>query len=151
MLQSHYCFSGDIGTKNSLLLNAPSVLQEADFLVMESTYGNRNHDDSSPKDELANVIIDTLYAKGNLIIPSFAVGRAQEIMHLCNMLKKEIRIPPVPVYMDSPMGAAATHILEKYPQWHKLTTEESNAVFNDINIITDYLSLIHISEPTRRS
>ncbi len=131
-------FSGDIGRKESLLLNAPSVLEEADFLLMESTYGDRLHSTSSTKDQLAEVINDTVHQKGNLLIPSFAVGRAQELMHLVNQLKKENRIPNIPVFMDSPMGANATEILHKYPAWHKLSEKECYAVCNDIQIITDY-------------
>jgi metallo-beta-lactamase family protein len=131
-------FSGDIGRSRNGIMNPPSIIEEADFLVMESTYGDRLHSAVSAKDELAEIINDTLHNKGNLLIPSFAVGRAQEIMNMVNQLKKEIRIPNVPVYMDSPMGADATKILHKYPEWHKFSSEECNAVCHDIKIITDF-------------
>lgn len=137
-------FSGDIGRKESLIMNEPCVLEEADFLVMESTYGDRLHPTTSAKEELADVINDTIHNKGNLLIPSFAVGRAQELMHLINQLKKEIRIPNIPVYMDSPMGSDATKILHKYPAWHKLSEDECHAVCNDIHIITDFHDTLKI-------
>ena len=119
-------------------MNPPSIIAEADFIVMESTYGDRLHGTIPPKDELADIINDTIHNKGNLLIPSFAVGRAQELMHLINQLKKEIRIPNIPVYMDSPMGSDATKVLHKYPAWHKLSEEECHSVCNDIHIITDF-------------
>lgn len=131
-------FSGDIGRNNSELMLPPETINECDFLIMESTYGDRNHKITTSKEELADVINDSIRAKGNLLIPSFAVGRAQELMHLINELKKEIRIPDIPVYMDSPMGASATKVLSKYPAWHKLTSEQCNAVFENIHIITDF-------------
>jgi metallo-beta-lactamase family protein len=131
-------FSGDIGRSNDDIMKAPSVIEEADFLVMESTYGDRLHGSVLAKDELGDIINDTIHQNGNLLIPSFAVGRAQELMHLVNQLKKEIRIPNAPVFMDSPMGADATKVLHRYPAWHKLTEEQCHAVCHDINIITDF-------------
>ena len=131
-------FSGDIGRKNAEILNDPSLLEEADFLVMESTYGDRLHPTTSVRDELADIINDTIHSKGNLLIPSFAVGRAQDLMHIINDLKKEIRIPDIPVYMDSPMGADATRVLHKFPDWHKLSKEECDAVCHNISIIRDF-------------
>ncbi len=131
-------FSGDIGRTHDEILNPPSVIEGADFLVMESTYGDRLHGTIPVRDELAKIINDTIHEKGNLLIPSFAVGRAQQLMHIVNQLKKEIHIPNVPVFMDSPMGASATKVLHKYPAWHKLSEEECHAVCHDINIITDF-------------
>jgi metallo-beta-lactamase family protein len=137
-------FSGDIGRSNDDIMKAPSMVDEADFLVMESTYGDRLHGTTPAKDELADIINDTIHQNGNLLIPSFAVGRAQELMHLVNQLKKEIRMPNVPVFMDSPMGADATKLLHKYPSWHKLSEEECRAVSHDINIITDFHDTLKI-------
>ncbi len=137
-------FSGDIGRSDSELMLAPTIMRECDFLIMESTYGDRNHKDVSARVELETVINDTIHEKGNLLIPSFAVGRAQELMHLINELKKEIRIPNIPVYMDSPMGASATNLLAKFPSWHKLTPEQCHAVFHNIHIITDFKETLKV-------
>ncbi|TAL57194.1 MAG: MBL fold metallo-hydrolase [Bacteroidetes bacterium] len=137
-------FSGDIGRNKDEIMNPPSIIEEADFLVMESTYGDRLHGTALAKDELADIINDTIHQNGNLVIPSFAVGRAQELMHLVNQLKKEIRIPNVPVFMDSPMGADATKVLHRYPAWHKLTEEQCHSVCHDINIITDFHDTLKI-------
>lgn len=127
-------FSGDIGRENSGLLAPPSMIKEVDYLIMESTYGNRLHDPEHPREQLAGVINDTLYKKGNLLIPSFAVGRAQELMLMINELKEEVKIPDVPVYLDSPMGADATEILCRHAQWHKLTEHQCMGICNDITI-----------------
>ncbi|MFZ5999296.1 MAG: MBL fold metallo-hydrolase RNA specificity domain-containing protein [Bacteroidota bacterium] len=128
-------FSGDLGRPISTLLHTPSPLQRADYLIMESTYGDRVHPAVQSIDELADVIVDTMHQKGNLLIPSFAVGRAQELMHLINELKRSNRIPDVPVYMDSPMGASATEIFRRYPSWHKLSPDQCESIFSRIKII----------------
>lgn len=139
-------FSGDLGRPVSTLLREPAKPSPADFVIMESTYGDRLHSELSTDDQLCDVIIDTVHQKGNLLIPSFAVGRAQELMHLLNQLKKNNRIPNLPVYMDSPMGADATSILKKYPAWHKLTDDECNSLFNDVNIIRKFEDTIKVVE-----
>jgi metallo-beta-lactamase family protein len=131
-------FSGDIGRNNSELMHSPEIIEGCDYLVMESTYGDRLHKTISPKIELADVINDCIRAKGHLLIPSFAVGRAQELMLLINELKKEIKIPNIPVIMDSPMGASATAVYNKYREWHKLSPEQCEELFNNIRIITDF-------------
>lgn len=130
-------FSGDIGTKASHLLDGPPPLEKADYLIMESTYGDRLHRHDTTLDDLTQIIKDTIKRKGNLLIPSFAVGRAQEIMYLINHLKGERKIPDVPVFMDSPMGADATYIFKKYPAWHKLSAKECSEAFGDIKFVTN--------------
>ena len=131
-------FSGDLGRPVSALLRPPTPLCAADYLVMESTYGDRLHPATMPEDELAGAIVDTLLRKGNVIIPSFAVGRAQELMHLINSLKIANRIPDVPVFMDSPMGAMATRVLQQNPSWHKLSVAECDAIFQNIGIVSKF-------------
>ncbi len=135
----HIIFSGDIGRYNSDFLLPPSSLHGADFVVMESTYGDRLHPTESPSEQLAKVINDTILNHGNVLIPSFAVGRAQEIMHLINELKLQGKISAsLPVYLDSPMAADATDLLCKYPKWHKLSHDQCMRVCKDILINRDY-------------
>ncbi|MBK8965231.1 MAG: MBL fold metallo-hydrolase [Lewinellaceae bacterium] len=132
-------FSGDIGRYESRFLLPPSSIPEADLVVMESTYGDRLHGDNDPLDELADVINRVTHRHGSLIIPSFAVGRAQEIMHLVNTLKTEQRIPAsLPVFLDSPMAADATQILCRHTHWHKLKHDECMSVCNDVVINRDF-------------
>jgi metallo-beta-lactamase family protein len=109
-------FSGDLGSKNSPLLDYPTLIEEADFVIMESTYGNRLHPDSENKAlQLLNIILETVKRKGNVVIPSFAVERTQEILFELNSLKeaKESKLKDIPVFVDSPLAINATKIFEK--------------------------------------
>lgn len=132
-------FSGDIGRYQSDFLMPPSNMSRADYVVMESTYGDRLHGDKDPADQLATVINSAVDQHGTVLIPSFAVGRAQEIMHILNKLKKENKIPHwLPVFLDSPMAANATDILCRYQKWHKLKHEECMSVCKDVVINRDW-------------
>ena len=131
-------FSGDIGRQKNELLDAPSIIEEADYLIMESTYGDRNHPNREPIDDLEKVILSTIQKNGTLLIPSFAVERAQDLLFLINKLKASKRIKDIPVYLDSPMGAATTATFLKFPKWHKLNLDESNSITKNITIIQDF-------------
>lgn len=132
-------FSGDIGRYQSELLAAPTHPAEADFVIMESTYGDRLHGTVDPSQELALIINQTVSHKGNLLIPSFAVGRAQDLMHVIYKLKKHKHIPPLlPVFMDSPMAASASKILRKYSDWITINEKECEQMFSGITINQDY-------------
>lgn len=110
-------FSGDIGNGGRPLIKDPVMLKEADYVVMESTYGNRNHE--TPPDYaklLAEVIRDTFQRGGNLVIPAFAVGRTQEMLYFIRRIKTENLLPEFPnfeVYIDSPLAVEATNIFHK--------------------------------------
>ncbi|HRO86206.1 MAG TPA: MBL fold metallo-hydrolase RNA specificity domain-containing protein, partial [Niabella sp.] len=105
---------------------------------MESTYGDRLHE-GDPAEQLAAIINETVDHHGTILIPSFAVGRAQEIMHILNKLKRENKIPHwLPVFLDSPMAADATDILCRYPKWHKLKHDECMSVCKDVVINRDW-------------
>lgn len=114
-------FSGDIGNKNQPLLRDPQYTEEADYVVMESTYGDRLHeiDDSDPVQELADIISDTLTQGGNLVIPSFAVGRTQVLLYYIRQIKQNDMVPEFPdfpVYVDSPLAVSATEIFMESEQ-----------------------------------
>ncbi len=122
-------FSGDLGRENPLLLEPPVQVKEADFLVLESTYGDRDHTQVPKDEELASIVAEALLKNGNLIIPTFAVERAQEIMLILNSLKKQNMIPQsVPIYLDSPMGIDVTDVYLKHPDWHTLSEEECRMI-----------------------
>ena len=107
-------FSGDIGNVDQPIIRDPQFFHEADFVVMESTYGNRNHTEVwSYTDELAQIIDETIAKGGNVVIPSFAVGRTQELLYFIRQIKDENLVKSVPnfdVYVDSPLSKAATTI-----------------------------------------
>lgn len=109
-------FSGDIGNIGQPIIRDPQYIAEADIAVMESTYGDRNHDvPADYTEELAKIIDDTLGTGGNVIIPSFAIGRTQELLYFIREMKERGLVrsaPNFPVYIDSPLGNAATRIFE---------------------------------------
>lgn len=133
-----FVFSGDIGRKNDYLLNDPKTPEWADFLFIESTYGNKIHPEDNVEDILVEIIKDTIYNNGNLIIPSFAVERLQTLMYILWKLYKERKIPNIPIFIDSPMGNNVLEVFKRFPKWHKLSTQDYNAMCNHVNIIQSY-------------
>ncbi len=108
-------FSGDIGQWNKPLIRDPSLLDQADYVVMESTYGDRDHQQRGEIDvQLADVINDTVGRGGNVVIPTFAVERAQELMYYISRLVHEDRIPDITIFLDSPMAVDVTDIFRRY-------------------------------------
>lgn len=122
-------FSGDIGRPNDILMKAPARMAQADYLVLESTYGNRLHERSDPQLKLAEIINQTVQKKGVVLIPVFAVGRAQELLYYLHLLKASGAIPSkLPVYLNSPMAVDATAIFNHFSREHRLTAEQSQAL-----------------------
>lgn len=117
--QSILTFSGDVGRYRDIILKSPSVFPQSDYIIMESTYGNKLHEEvSGTEDKLLDWITRTcLQKKGKLIIPAFSVGRTQEILYELNQLENENRLPDVPYYVDSPLSLEATKVIESYPQY----------------------------------
>ncbi len=115
-------FSGDIGMKGKLLMPDPTLISQADVVVVESTYGDRLHKNlENTEAELIDVITNTLNARGNIIIPAFAVGRTQEILFLLIDLVKRDLLPHLSIWVDSPMATAATHLTQRF--FEQLDTE----------------------------
>lgn len=124
-------FTGDMGRQLDPVMKAPTVITGIDYLVVESTYGDRLHEPGHPKDYLKEIINKTAHRGGTVVIPTFAVGRAQAILHYIYLLKKEKSIPDLPVFLDSPMAVNATHILLKHRDNLRLTEEECRQL-NDV-------------------
>jgi metallo-beta-lactamase family protein len=132
-------FSGDIGRYHSELLPPPTHSAKADFVIMESTYGNRLHETYNIGDHLAYIIDETIRRSGNILIPCFAVGRAQEVVHMLYNLKLQKSIPSsTRIYLDSPMAASASKTLKKYPEWLTISEKECGQMFSSITINQDY-------------
>lgn len=121
-------FTGDLGRPHHLVMRAPTPISTADYLIVESTYGDRLHDNSSPLDQMAEVIEQTIAGGGSVIIPAFAVGRTQEILYLIYQLKKARRIPDMPVFLDSPMAQEVSDLMIHYANEHRLSREICKAV-----------------------
>jgi metallo-beta-lactamase family protein len=110
-------FTGDVGRDQRPILRDPRPMPDCDYLICESTYGGRTHDPpDAAKDRLAEVVSETAARGGKVIIPAFAVGRTQEIVYRLDELTNEGRLPPVPVYVDSPLAVNVTDIFKRHPE-----------------------------------
>lgn len=138
-------YTGDIGRLHSHILCSPQFFPQCDYLICESTYGNRLHEDTLvSEEELLGVVESTcVYKKGKLIIPSFSVGRTQEIVYVLNQLYNDGRLPKIPVYVDSPLSVNATHIFRMYLSelnadvQDVLRFDDAPFGFNTLRYITD--------------
>ena len=138
-------YTGDIGRPKSHILPPPQFFPQCDYLICESTYGDRLHDaPEATEEQLLGIVEDTcVYRKGQLLIPSFSVGRTQEIVYVLNQLYNNGRLPHIPVYVDSPMSTNATQIFRMYPD--ELSDEVQDTLrfdpdpfgFNTLRYITD--------------
>ncbi|QIB66069.1 MBL fold metallo-hydrolase [Kineobactrum salinum] len=118
------CFSGDVGRPDDIMMFPPEPLPELDLLILESTYGNRRHAEADPWDQLAGIVKDTVANGGVLLIPSFAVGRAQVLQHLLATMMADKRIPTVPIYLDSPMAIDVSGIYHSHARHHRLSDSD---------------------------
>lgn len=116
--------SGDLGRYNEPIIPDPANIEDADYIVVESTYGDREHTDFDVKARLAEIIINTANRGGQVIIPSFAVGRTQLLLYLIRELENEGRIPILPVYVDSPMASSATRLYLSHKEDHDLEMKD---------------------------
>ncbi len=120
-------FSGDLGRQSDPVMRPPTNVAEADYLVVESTYGNRRHPEGDPEAELAAHLKRATDRKGVVVIPAFAVGRAQTLLHLIARIKAAGGLDGVPVFLNSPMAIDATRLFHQYRAEHRLTEEECRA------------------------
>lgn len=139
-------FSGDIGQPNSPILEAPSHFDDADFVVFETTYGDRVRDSISLKDDLADAVGAGIKRGGAIVIPAFAVERTQELLFLLGQLQNEKRIPTVPIYVDSPM---AIEVLKIFINHQELYGERAREIIEEKNFLT--LPNLHIASTPEQS
>ena len=134
--QMRIVFSGDLGPYDQPILKDPEPPSRADYLLCESTYGDRDHPPGSVTDELADVINRTAKRGGAVVIPSFAVGRAQTLMYYLRELEEQQRIPRLPVYLDSPMAINVTDLYERHHEDHDLefTQNEQGGHGDPLNV-----------------
>ncbi|WP_367771904.1 MBL fold metallo-hydrolase [Flavobacterium sp. WC2421] len=135
-------FSGDVGRDNDVLMFPPTRPTKGDYIFLESTYGNRLHPETDAKLELETYINSTFKNGGTVIIPSFAVERAQSIMYLLWKLKTDKKIPDIEYIIDSPMGVSAFDVFFNNLKWHKLSIDDCVAMSKMFTMITDYKDTI---------
>lgn len=117
-------FSGDLGRPDDLIMREPEPIARADYIVAESTYGNRLHDATDAEQLLGQVITRTAARGGIVVIPAFAVGRAQSLLYAIYRLKQRRQIPDLPIYLNSPMAVDMTEIYHRHRSEHRLSQEE---------------------------
>ncbi len=143
-------FSGDLGRYDALILRDPEPVNQADYLLVESTYGNRVHPAEHPVGELTAVINETAKRGGMLIIPSFAVGRTQTLLYLMRDLKLRGAIPDLPIFVDSPM---AQHVTEVFCRHIEDFDDEAKKVFQKTGkcpILCPKLEFVHSPEESQK-
>lgn len=141
--QTRITFSADVGRYRDIILRSPSTFSQADYVLLESTYGDSLHDEFHPTaDTLLDWINKTcLQKKGKLIMPAFSVGRTQEILFTLNQLELEHRLPPIPFFVDSPLSIKATQIVKSFPQYFNnriqkiLLSDKDPFYFNGLKFI----------------
>lgn len=121
-------FSGDLGRPDDILMPPPVSPPHADYLVVESTYGNRRHDTSDPRAALAEILNRTFARGGAVIVPAFAVGRSQALMYCIHQLKAAKTIPDVPVYLNSPMAVNVTRVFHNHRGEHRLSPAQCDGM-----------------------
>jgi metallo-beta-lactamase family protein len=129
-------FSGDLGRSDDLIMNPPAHAPLADTVLIESTYGDREHPDDNLLGELAPLLRKVAGRGGVAVVPVFAVGRAQALLHAIALLKQRKEIPrSVPVFLDSPMAVHTTHLFEQHLGEHRLTAQESHALTRSATMV----------------
>jgi len=132
-----FAFSGDLGRYDDPVMHEPEAVPEADYVVIESTYGNRHHDRSDPVEALGAVVERTVQRGGTVIVPAFAVGRAQSLIYDLWLLRRANRLRNVPIYLDSPMATSASDLMRAYPDDHRLASEDYEAACNSVTCVHD--------------
>jgi len=156
--ETHLTFSGDVGRYRDVILKSPDIFPQADYIIMESTYGNKLHDEvTGTEDALLQWITKTcLHKKGKLIIPAFSVGRTQEILFALNQLENESRLPSIKYFVDSPLSLEATDVIKSYPQYFNnriqkiLQNDEDPFGFKGLHFtksVQESKSLNYLNEP----
>lgn len=130
-------FSGDLGRYGDAVMPDPEPVPEADYVVIESTYGDRRHDPADPVEALGTVIERTVARGGTVVVPAFAVGRAQSLIHHLWLLRRAGRLHNVPVYLDSPMATSATELLHAHPDDHRLAPADYEAACAAVTCVRD--------------
>lgn len=123
-------FTGDMGRLKDPVMKPPATIQSTDYLIIESTYGNRLHEKEDIQTHIAKIVNETAKRGGTILIPAFAVGRAQNMLYYLSQLKEAGRIPNIPVYLDSPMAINATELLCKYSSEHQLSKSDCHLACN---------------------
>lgn len=132
-----FVFSGDLGRYGDPVMHDPEPVARADVIIIESTYGNRRHEAADPVQALGAIIERTVLRGGTVLIPAFAVGRTQSLIHYLWQLRRAGRLRNVPVYLDSPMATTASELMRRFPDDHRLPPEDYDAACNAVTCVRE--------------
>ncbi|AOE68071.1 mRNA 3'-end processing factor [Pseudomonas fluorescens] len=138
--------SGDLGRPNDPLMFAPQTIEQTDYLLVESTYGDRQHPVEPPEEQLAQVITRTALRHGITLVPSFAVGRAQLLMYHLYRLKQRHAIPDLPIYLNSPMATDVTRLYQRFRSEHRLSLEECQGMCDGTHFVCSVQQSIDLDQ-----
>ena len=125
-------FSGDVGRKGLPILRDPQIADNADYLIMESTYGNRLHESSGhAKEQLLEAVTAAIDGDGKMLVPAFALGRTQEVVYRLNQLHEEAKLPPIKVFVDSPLAVSATEVFRLHPEAYNAEAQRALEIEDD--------------------
>lgn len=147
--QTKLVFSGDLGQPDQPIIQDPTIIEDADYLLIESTYGDRLHEAQDRVEKLAQIINDTVAQGGNIVIPSFAVGRTQTLLYYLHQLFKDKTIPDIPVIIDSPLAISATDIFMHNPEY--FDEEARQTIIHDCEnpLMTPHLTFTKSAEESK--
>jgi len=143
-------FSGDLGRAHSIILEDPERIEQSDYLIVESTYGNRMHPAEETSEEVAGIIRSTAARGGSLVVPAFALGRTQQLLYIIRELSARQDIPDLPVYLDSPMAVEITELFCRHVEEFN---EEARALFHQTGkcpILFPNLHLVRTPEESKK-
>ncbi|MCP1506609.1 metallo-beta-lactamase family protein [Pseudomonas marginalis] len=138
--------SGDLGRPNDPLMFAPETIEQTDYLLVESTYGDRRHPVEPPEQQLADVINRTALRRGITLVPSFAVGRAQLLMYHLYRLKQQHAIPDLPIYLNSPMATEVTRLYQRFRSEHRLSLEDCQGMCDGTHFVCSVQQSIDLDQ-----
>ncbi|MDZ7740703.1 MAG: MBL fold metallo-hydrolase [Bacteroidota bacterium] len=144
--ETRLVFSGDIGRTDDPMLEAPNRPAHADYIIMESTYGDRHHRDENTTRHFRDIVNKTYQRGGTLIIPSFTVDRAQDFIWMLWQLKKKNEIPDLPVYLDSPMGVNVSKIYAEFDDYHNLGLDVFDEAWEQVKTVRSVKNTYQISK-----
>jgi metallo-beta-lactamase family protein len=125
-------FSGDVGRKGLPILRDPQIANNADYLIMESTYGNRLHESSGhAKEHLLEAVTRAIDGGGKMLVPAFALGRTQEVVYRLNQLYEDAKLPPIKVFVDSPLAVSATEVFRLHPEAYNAEAQRALEIEDD--------------------
>lgn len=142
-------FTGDLGRTSPILMQPKSEVESADYLILESTYGDRAHPDENASEVLRQHIEQTIHQGGQLLIPSFAIERTQEILRLLVELRSNGFTLDLPIYLDSPMASAANEVYRGYESWMSPSGKQFLDAFSFVQVITDFRQTLRLAKDKR--